>query len=54
MLGVTCVLWGHTLGMTAALESTSCGSPQALDVLGPAGMRGRPGFLDTVAFFRAV
>lgn len=53
MLGVMCVLWGHILGMTAALETTSWGSPQALDVPGPAGLRSKPGFLYTVAFFHA-
>lgn len=53
MLGVTCVLWGHILGATAALETTSCGSPQALDVPVPADLRARPGFLDTLAYFHA-
>lgn len=43
--------WVHISGTTAALETTSCGFPQAPDPTGPAGFGARPGSSDAVAFF---
>ena len=54
MLVVTRMLREHILGMAAALQTTSCGSAQALDPPGCAGVGARPGFSDTAAFFHAV
>lgn len=50
--GDVCAVGAH-LGNACSFGNHLWGSPQTLDVLGPAGLRSRPGFLDTVAFFHA-